>query len=234
MNPVRAFFRLSALTLTAALCLQAQAHDAWPVAQGDGYKVVYGHYDKPEDYAVDKVRRIQAFDAHNRSLRTTQRTAGDGVYFTVQGQPAVLTLEFDNGYWSKTTQGSVNLPRNAVDGALSTAHVVKFSKTVLHFGTAATAARGQRLEIVPQGEAAPKADGTLTVQVLWDGQPLPGAKLMRGHGDEKAVVADAQGKASLPVEAGRQVWSVMHRQPLQGDPGADDYSASANLIFQAQ
>jgi nickel transport protein len=234
MNPIRPFLRFSALTLAAALSLQAQAHDAWPVAQGDGYKVVYGHYDKPEDYAVTKVRQIHAYDAQNRILRTTQRIADGAVYFTVQGKPAVLPLEFDNGYWSKTTQGSVNLPRNAVDGALGAAHVVKFSKTVLHFGAAATTARGQRLEIVPQGGAAPKADGTLTVQVLWDGKPLPDARLMRGHTDEKAVVADARGQASLPIEAGRQVWYVMHRQPLRDDPKADDYAASANLIFQAQ
>jgi len=48
------------------------------------------------------------------------------------------------------------------------------------------------------------------------------------------VVTDAQGKASLPIEAGRQAWSVMHKQALREDPRADEYSASANLIFQAQ
>jgi len=227
-------FRLSALALTAALCLPAQAHDAWPIADDSGYKVVYGHPDKLEDYAPAKVRQFQAFDEQGQALQTARHDSDKGAHFTVRGRPAVLTLEFDNGYWSKTTKGSVNLPKDKANGALSAAHLIKFSKTVLRFSPAAATARGQRLEIVPQGGDAPEAGGALAVQVLWDGKPLPEARLMRGHEDEKPVVTDAQGKASLPVEAGRQTWSVMHKQALQGDPKADDYSASANLIFQAQ
>jgi len=195
---------------------------------------VYGHQGKQENYADSKVRHIAAFDMQGQALRTARQDTDAGVHFTVQGEPAVLTLEFDNGYWSKTTRGSVNLPKNEAEGALSASHVVKFSKTVLGFGPAAGTAHGQRLEILPLSAQAPKAGDTLPVQVLWDGKPLPEARLMRGHDDEKPVATDAQGKASLPVEHGRQAWSVMHKQALQGDPQADEYSASANLIFQVQ
>jgi len=225
---------LMALACAAVVPLSAQAHDAWPVAQDGGYAVVYGHLGKQETYAGDKVRRIQAFDAQGQALQTARHDTDKGVHFTVQGEPAVLMLEFDNGYWSKTTKGSVNLPKNEAEGALSASHAVKFSKTVLRFSPAAASAHGQRLEIVPQESGAPKAGGALPVRVLWDGEPLPDAKLMRGHDDEQPVVTDAQGKASLPIEAGRQAWSVMHKQALREDPRADEYSASANLIFQAQ
>lgn len=225
---------LMALAGAAVVLPCAQAHDAWPVAQDGGYTVVYGHLGKQEAYAGDKVRRIQAFDAQGQALQITRHDTDKGVHFAAQGEPAVLMLEFDNGYWSKTTKGSVNLPKNKAEGALSASHAVKFSKTVLRFSPAAAAAHGQRLEIVPQGGEAPKAGGALPVQVLWDGKPLPDARLMRGHDDDKPVVTDAQGKASLPVETGRQAWAVMHKQALQGDPQADEYSASANLIFQAQ
>ena len=212
----------------------AQAHDAWPVAQDDGYTVVYGHQGKQENYTNDKVRRIQAFDAQGATLQTTRQDTDKGVHFTVQGRPAVLTLEFDNGYWSKTTKGLVSLAKDEADGAISTSHAVKFSKTVLDFSASAGAARSQRLEILPLASQAPRAGDSLPVQVLWDDKPLPGAKLIRGHDDDQPVVADAQGKASLPVGSGRQAWTVLHRQALKDDPKADEYSASANLIFQAR
>jgi len=225
---------LSILASAAVALPAAQAHDAWPVAQEGGYAIVYGHQGKQENYVNEKVRQIAAFDAQGQALRAERHDTDKGVHFTVQGEPAVLTLEFDNGYWSKTTRGSVNLPKNEAEGALSAAHVVKFSKTVLGFSPAAATARGQQLEILPLSAQAPKAGDALPVQVLWDGKPLPHARLMRGHDDEKPVSTDAQGKASLPVESGRQAWSVMHKQALQGDPKADEYSASANLIFQVQ
>lgn len=226
---------ISALAFTAALYLPAQAHDAWPAPQDNGYTVVYGHLGKQENYVNNKVRQIKAFDAQGRALQTVRHDTDKGVHFTVKGEPAVLALEFDNGYWSKTIKGSVNLPKNEAEGALSASHAVKFSKTVLRFSPAAATAHGQRLEIVPQGGAeVPKAGGTLPVQVLWEGKPLPDAKLMRGHDDEKPVITDAQGKASLPVEAGAQAWAVAHKQGLQGNPQADEYSASANLRFQVQ
>ncbi|WP_353194073.1 DUF4198 domain-containing protein [Pusillimonas noertemannii] len=225
---------LSILASAAVALPAAQAHDAWPVAQEGGYAVVYGHQGKQENYVNDKVRQVAAFDVQGQALQAARQDTDKGVRFTVQGEPAVLTLEFDNGYWSKTTKGSVNLPKNEAEGALSGAHVVKFSKTVLQFSPAAATARGQRLEILPLSARAPKAGDALPVQVLWDGKPLPDAKLMRGHDDEQPVSTNAQGKASLPVESGRQAWSVMHKQALQGDSKADEYSASANLIFQVQ
>ena len=211
-----------------------QAHDAWPIAHDGGYLVVYGHQGERENYVNDKVRHIAAFDAQGQTLQVVRYDTDQGVHFTAQGAPAVLTLEFDNGYWSRTHKGAVNLPKNEAPGAISASHAVKFSKTVLELSPAAATARGQRLEILPLAAHAPKAGDTLAVQVMWEGTPLPNAKLMRGHDDEKPVLTDAQGKAQLPVEQGNQTWSVTHRETLQGDPKADVYSASANLNFQVR
>lgn len=227
--------KLAALGLfcASAALPAANAHDAWPVAQNDGYKVVYGHQGKPEPYAPSKVKAIQAFDKHGQPLEITRSQAPDNsVGFEPAGAPALLTIEFDNGYWTQTTKGSVNLPKDKAEGALSAAHLVKFSKTVVEFAPGTTKPAGQRLEIVPMATQAPVKGAALPVQVLWEGKPLPDAALMRGHEDPNPVQTDEQGKASLPLTEGRQAWVVTHKQALQNDPQADDYSASANLIFE--
>lgn len=155
-----------ALTLAAAASLPAQAHDAWSEARGAGYAVVFGHDGKLEEYAPAKVKGLVALDASGAPLKIAQTAAPDGVTFTVAGKPALVTLEYDNGFWTRTTEGQKNLPKNEVVGALSASHAIKFGKTVYAWGPAATKARGQDLEIVPVSASAPVAGQPVQVQLL--------------------------------------------------------------------
>jgi len=225
-----------ALTVAAvAACLPAQAHDAWSEARGAGYAVVFGHDGKLEEYAPAKVRQLVAVDANGAPLKVAQAATAGGVTFTVAGKPALVTLDYDNGFWTRTTEGQKNLPKNEVVGALSASHAVKFGKTVYAWGPAATRARGQELEIVPLSASAPAAGKPVEVQVLWKGKPLAGATVTRViGGPEVSARSDAAGKAALPALAGKQVLSVSHKQDLANDPRADVLSASANLVFVAQ
>lgn len=221
-----------AAALLSGLAAAAFAHDAWIEARGDGYVVLYGHGDKQESYASTKVKAVTAIDAKGAPLAMA-KDAADPVRVTVRGQPALLTLHFDNGIWTKTTDGSKNLPKSEVPGAISATHSVKFGKTVLAWNVQTSQPQGQQLEIVPLAASAPAAGGSLPVQVLWEGKPLPGAKLVRSeYSKEKPIETDADGKAAVPVAAGRQMIAVSHKKDLAGDPRADSYSVSANLGFE--
>lgn len=211
------------------------AHDAWVEARDGGYVVLYGHGDKLESYAPVKVLSLTAADAAGKPLGVKYDAATAPVAARVGGQPALLALSFDNGYWTKTTEGSKNLPKNEVPGAISAGHSVKFGKTVLAWSAAATKPQGARLEIVPLAASAPQAGKTLPVCVLWEGKPLPGAKIVRsGYSKEAPIVADAEGRADVPVTAGRQMIVVNHKIELANDPHADSYSAAANLVFEVR
>lgn len=228
------------LVKTAAVFLLAAAghafaHDAWVEAGGGAWVVRYGHGDKLESYAPAKVRALAAIDARGAALPVARQAGGEAVRATVAGRPALLTLSFDNGVWTKTTEGSKNLPKSEVPGAISATHAVKYGKTVVAWSAAVTRPQGQPLEIVPLAAGAPAAGATLPVQVLFDGKPLAGAKIARaGHGKEAPFEADGEGKALLPVVAGRQMVVVGHKWELPGNAEADSLSAAANLLFEAR
>ena len=221
--------------LFAAACTiagAAAAHDAWIEPREGGFQVVFGHDDKLEPAAAAKIKSLAAINASGVAL-PVKIDAGDSPKFTVGGQPTLLTLHYDNGFWSKTTEGSKNLPRNEVPGAISSSHAVKFGKTLVGWGVAITKAQGQQLEIVPFVGEAPSIGGSVQVQVLWNGKPLAGAKLKSSEysGTDKDIVANAEGKAAVPVVKGRNTIQVAHKLELPGDLKADVLNTSANLIF---
>jgi nickel transport protein len=236
MKPMHStLFPVAALLAGLLLAPPVLAHDAWVEARDGGYVVLYGHGDKIESYAPTKVLSLTAADAAGNPLGVKYDATTAPVAAKVGGQPALLVLSFDNGYWTKTVDGSKNLPKNEVPGAISAGHSVKFGKTVLAWSAAVTRPQGTRLEIVPLGTSAPQAGKTLPVRVLWEGSPLAGAKIVRSeYGKEAPLVADAEGRADVPVAAGRQMIVVNYKIELANDPRADSYSAAANLVFEAR
>lgn len=217
-----------------ALAAPAAAHDAWTEPRDGGYVVLYGHGDKQEGYLPAKIKSLAAFDAAGAALPISLIAGTDNARFTVVGQPSLLTLHFDNGVWSTTAEGSKNLPKSQVPGALRASHSVKYGKTALAWGAAVTQVQAQQLEILPLSAEPPKAGGSLPVQVLWRGQPLPNAKITSDEYDkDHAIEADANGKASVPVKEGRQMIAVNHRVPVADNPDVDTLSIAANFIFAA-
>lgn len=224
---------------TAALMLcaaGAHAHDAWIEQRGDAYAVVHGHDGKAETYAPAKVVALAAVDARGGAIALKRRAGGDLVQFTAAAPPALVTVHFDNGYWARSApdQPWLNLPMNAVPGATSGSHAVKYGKTIFAWQAVAMRPLGQPLEIVPAQASAPVAGKSLAVQVLWQGRPWAGATLVRmAGGKEQAIVADAQGRAEVPVAAGQQMLVVNREEALKTDPRADRRAIAANLVFTA-
>lgn len=225
----------AAACLALGLAGHAFAHDAWIEPRDGAYVVLYGHGDKVEGYAAEKVKTLAAFDAAGAPLAVSRQPAADGLRVSVTGSPALLTLHFDNGIWTKTTDGSKNLPKREVPGALSASHSLKYAKTVLAWTPVAARPQGQALELLPLTAQAPAAGSTLPLQVLWQGKPLAGAKvIVPALGKEQPLEADAAGKVQVPVTAGKQMVSVSHKLTLQGDPEADSEAYAANLVFTAR
>nr|WP_145546491.1 DUF4198 domain-containing protein [Variovorax boronicumulans] len=215
------------LTLAAS---GAFAHDAWIEPGGGGFAVVFGHDGKLETALASKVLKAQAIDAAGQALPLRQA----GLKVEVQGKPSLLLLHYDNGFWSRTPDGTKSGPMNEVPGALGGSHALKYGKTVQVWDAQASRPQGLPVEIVPQATQAPTVGSQLPVQVLWDGQPLAGAVLSwQEGGQDKDTKADAQGRASVPVAKGRQMVSVSARRPLANDARADTLSVSSALVFEA-
>nr|WP_186329683.1 DUF4198 domain-containing protein [Variovorax boronicumulans] len=215
----------------------AMAHDVWVEPKGDGYVVLYGHGEKLDDYDVLKLKTLTALDVNGRAL-PVRGVVGDGpspVVVQVDGKPALTLMVFDDGFWTKTSDGWKNLPKNGVTGPLESAFEMTLAKTVLSWEPLVTRAYGLPLEIVPVSAQAPVKGSTLQVKVLWDGKPLVGAKIALPGPDKPAPAqTDAQGIASIPVVGGRQIISVVHKVTPKNEPRTDVLAYTANLVIDAR
>lgn len=212
----------------------ALAHDAWVMPQGPRHEIVYGHLDKLErKYDAAKIKAVSALDASGRPLKIALDRDSLPVTIAAPGA-AMILLEFDNGYWTKTTEGSKNLPKNQVPGALSSLRSFKYGKTVLEWGPAAAKGHGQRLEIVPETSAPPRPGGMLTLRVEFEGKPLAGASIQLEGYDRAVQKTDAQGRATLTLAPAIMQAIVAGHEIRLNREDADSEKHSANLVFEAR
>lgn len=233
--------RLGLTGLLLQAWLPAAAHNAWldpqPTTAGT-YAVRYGHPGDVSGFAPAKVKSVVALDAAGKRLPVKITPRDDSATASVQGA-SLLTLDFDNGYWTRTPEGTKNTPRNETPGGTSGMHSVKYAKTVLKWDRSAAERLGQRLEVVTTSANAPKAGATVPLIVLWDGKPLANATLRKMEDYEKKdagpkYVTDSQGRVSVPVIAGWQQVEVTHEVPLEADPRAERLRAAFLLTFEAR
>ena len=197
----------------------AAAHTAWlepdPAAAGTYVVRFGGHAGKIESYPPEKLKSVQARDARGATLPVTT-TARDGVRVSVKGAPAVLTLHFDNGIYSRAEGGkSVPRPMNENPGATQGTHAVKYGKYIAAWGDAVTRPVGQPWQ----------------VRVLIDGKPAADIAVARDEGSADAVKTDADGVATfMPQRGPNKLWSGL-RTPVTGDPRFTQLSIEYLLAF---
>ncbi len=225
---------LAALALAAAG--SALAHDALfepatPAAPGR-YIVRYADEGKPLPYPPAKLTKVWGYDAAGKTLALQASPETDVVRVQAPREATLLALEFDNGFYSRTTSGTVNKPMNEAPGAVSALWAKKTGKYVVQWTPQVAQPLGMQFEIVPLAAAAPKAGDTLTVQVLFEGKPVEGIKVSKSeHGSGEKT--DAQGRASYRVDAGRNFIWAERRAPVRGDPRHDSLATASNVVFQA-
>jgi|GEM_PF-214907 len=226
---------LCGLVLNAGL---ACAHDAMfepavPAASGQ-FVVRFSDDGKPLPYPPAKLTRVWAYNAAGQTV-TLQPMPGDSFSrISAPADAALLALEFDNGFYSKTTQGTVNKPKNEAPSAVSALWAKKTGKYVIQWNGTVQKPLGMQLEIVPLSSGLPKAGDTLTVQVLWNGLPVEGLKVSKGEHDN-GEKTDINGRATYRVQPGRNFIWTERRVKVSGDidPRYDSLAVASNLIFVA-
>jgi nickel transport protein len=211
----------------------ALAHDAFFEGAGGGqYTVRFADDGKPLTYPPAKLKKAWGYTADGTML-DLQRTPGAEVTRVAAPPNAdLLALEFENGIFSRTTQGTVEKPMNEAPGAVSGVWAKKTGKLVVRWSAPVQKPLGMQYEIVPLAAAAPKAGDVLTVQVLWEGKPVEGVKVSAGE-HEAGEKTNAEGKATYKVRPGRNfVWSE-RRIRVTGEPRYDSLAVATNLVFTA-
>lgn len=258
--------RLVLLPVLAAL--PARSHDFWirpsrhHAAAGEVVKV---HLKVGEHMKGDPVRRnparMEAFVAvgpfgvqplpglDGSDPAGLLKTGDPGTYvLAYRGRPSRLELpaaKFE-AYLREEGLESVIAQRRAAGTSSQPGreHFIRYAKALVQVGdrrdTGFGRTLGLRLELVPEvNPQVPAAARGLPVRLLFEGAPLPGAKLVAQLEGEPAlqvtVRSDAEGRAVLPLERpGRWMVKAVHMVPVKGEPDADWESLWASLSFEVE
>lgn len=256
-----ASFLATALLSVPLLTAAGQAHEFLVVLRGDAARdasvtveaqAAHIFMQSEEAEKVENVRvELLTADGKKTALALAPSAASKALEGTVKGPvaaPAWLVGHRLPEIWSSTTEGVLYGDRAALEAQGKTVRSVcryeKFTKTaVVPGGDAAFWSKplGQALEIVPQASLAGlAAGGSLTVQVLLDGKPVPQAEVglsYDGYSKEEDTYkqllhTDAAGKVTLPLDtAGLWLARVAVTRPVKDGKGVDEEQLRSTLVF---
>jgi len=219
-----------AAMVTAAFSLQAvpcHAHGIWFAQRAERLALVYG--DGAED--LDAVKRLPKITSvggtgmGGKPVQVKLEVEGRLPIVDLTNKPEVVTATMNNGLWSKTSDGKWHgKGKDEVPDALVSGRYMKYATHLVNLPIGARPpAPGLVFQVVPVTERFPtNKDETLTVQVLFEGKPLPGAKVWQDavtDPDGTPVVADQNGRATVRVRnQGLNVIKAEH-ESAPVDPG---------------
>lgn len=215
----------------------AWGHGAWIEKRFGDLAVVYGHGAGDDAYDPRKVTEVSGYDKKGRAVPVKADRLNDHVRLHPGKVTAGVVGKFDNGYWSKDSDGRWhNKPKSALDGAVAGGRYVKYMVALLKESAHNTAVKGLPLEIVPQQDPLQLSMGDeLTVAVYSDGQPVEGASVVADYVTnvgQQGLVTDADGKVTLTIRNdGLNVISTSLDKPVTDDPEADELGLVTTLSF---
>lgn len=227
-----------ALSLLGALSTQqASAHGLWTEERRGNIEVVYGHGAEDSQFKAEKVSGAWAYDSNGKMIPVTVERLADHARLQPVSRPAVMSVALNNGMWSQTADKKwVNEGRTKVPGAVTALQTFKYSLAIYEPGVKLPTLKGLKLVIVPLTDPLSVGPGkALPVQVLLDGKPLAGIKLIgdyRSQPDVVSATTDAQGRANVVVRnEGLNIIAAETVVKVSGNPDIDEQGLFTSLTF---
>ncbi len=229
--------------MAAWIASLAQAHGIWFAQRSGELALIYGHGGEDLDMIkrYDKVTRISAFDATGGPLKTTLRKTDHLALVDMSAKPAIIAAVLDNGYWTKGPDDKwVNKGKDEVPGAKVSGRYIKYTVFLKEpLSKPLGALPGQVLQILPVGAKLPHhMNDAMTVRVLFNGKPAPGAKVIRDYvtdPDQKPMIAGKDGTVTFRVRnQGLNVVGASFEAPADDPVKATKNGLYATLAFVLQ
>jgi len=199
---------LCASTLLAAV--PAGAHEIWFAQRSSKLALVYGAGAND----LDMVKRLplitatQGVDAAGEPVRAELRPTDSLVLVDAAPEAVAIAAAMDNGLWTKTRAGVWHHKgRDEVPDAAISGRYYKYATHLVKLPTGPMKPLpGLRFQVVPVGKAFPQKKGDpITVQVLFEGRPVAGAKVYQDS------VTDPNGAHAVTGKDGRATLKVRNR-----------------------
>ncbi|NMF97000.1 DUF4198 domain-containing protein [Aromatoleum toluolicum] len=184
----------------------AQAHGIWFAQRSSQLALIYGVGGEDSDMVkrLQKVKTVAAYDQDGKEVPTQFGANGPLVVVNTDNKPAMVAAILDNGLWSKTPDGKWhNKGKDEVPDAIKSEHTVKYTVHLRRLDVVPPVLPAHKLQIVPLAKQLPDKMGeALTVRVLYEGKPVPGASVVTDYvtdPDSPPLKTGADGTATIRV-----------------------------------
>ena len=232
-------FKIAAISalLVTGLAGQASAHAAWISERHGDLAVVYGDL-SDEGYDISYIESIAAKKADMSDCMVTRKDHDDHVEFSIGAEGVYVSTAYMRGYSTKDKDGNrFNKPKNEVENAASSGYYVKYATAILGKIGGEPQAQGVKLEILPLTDPTRiEMGGKLTVQVLFEGKPLAGAKFYPSYTTDNvhSTYTDEDGKVTFLVKnQGENVLAVKHSVLTPEAATQDKFGYYSTLSFKS-
>lgn len=220
--------RTFSAALMAVACIfacagEVHAHGVWLGARCDKTCIVLGDGPKDNGYAPSMVTGVKGYSAELQPVAVGTVDRGDHVQLDLPENAAVVSVDFDYGYWSKGPDGRyVNKPMDEVPGATLGTHAVKFNVSYLDAAAKVAPVPGLDMQFVPSvNPAGLRMGDVFEVQLLHKGKPMPDTEVIFDVVNDLNGTArtDADGRVKVTVR--NNALNVVGVEVTVPEPGSD-------------
>lgn len=209
------------------------AHELWFTDQNDTHILHYGHFTGGHEgaqsinYPLNYVKQVLCLDQNNQVLSPllSQQTP-----LQIKADCALTYVLLSSGFWTKTVEGSKNLPKDQISHPLKSWQSFESIKRIKIWHEAFVKPISETLEFIPlQNPFSLKIDEKLSLQLLHNKQPVKNAIILyMGHPRGQT---DEEGKINIRLkEKGVQLIQATYRQPSDGIQ-ADEIVHTTHFLF---
>jgi nickel transport protein len=222
-----------------AVASMASAHGIWFAQRATQLAVIYGVGADDLDSVKRQplFERVDAYDESGTAVPAQLRVAGPLLLVDTESPASVVSAVMFNGTWSKRPNGEwVKKGRDEVPDAIVSEKNYKYAVTIVGpMANRLGSLPDQKLQIVPVGEIPALLDKPLKLRVLYQGQPIAGARVLRDYvndPDAKHLKTGSDGTVTIRVRnQGLNVVAAIFNSPPDDRTKVDHLEHLATLAF---
>ena len=232
---------LAATLLGGSLAIPSvHAHGIWFAQRSGDIALIYGEGGDDLDATkrLPLIQEMTAFDAAGKKVPSALNAQGKLAVADISAAPAVLAAVLDNGLWSKTADGHWHKkPKTELTDVVRSSHNLKYAVHLLApLSQPFPVLPAHTLQLIPLTPVPETRGETLLLRVLFQGQPLPNAKLIAdfvNDPDAEPLTSNAEGIVELPVRnQGLNVIAAEFDAPPLDARQTDAIEHTATLSFR--
>lgn len=210
------------------------AHELWLTDKDNAQILHYGHFTDAHqgaqsiDYPINYVKQTLCVDQNNQSLSPilSQQTP-----LQIKAECALTYVLLSSGFWTKTLEGSMNLPKNQINNPLKSWQSFESIKRVKIWNEAFLKPMTQTLELLPlQNPLSLNLNDKVSLKLVNNGQPVKNAIVL--YNGQPRGQTDEEGKINIRLkEKGLQLIQATYRQPSDGIQ-SDEIVHTTHFLFE--